>query len=630
MLTTQRALCPRCGAPLCITDGNPTVECSYCGCRALVERRLRTVEPDPSEVHPLPHLKWVEVSDTAHCAGCGAPLDYDAANPIAVCRSCATENRIHRCSDRLVSTSAEPGEDDPATLALIWKALKSPALADRVVAAGELLPWGRMNATLARRMPAIMRAIQESGPELGFALSRLVGRLLCTKEKFHHECVLESAREVVFRSDGSRALLFEIGLGPGMGLKLLLDVAEWACDRGEIGYGCTALWGANQIFQRHYDEHPVLREILLYRLPYLEGPVLGWAARMVRSQLGVAMRYPVETLLPFVDEVALERPEVAADVALSLQEEPARDQAEYSARLDRLEGLRTTVARKAALRMLHPPPAGTSLRAFRRATDLLLGMLTELTPEVVEALKGLFDSPAGIQPAVHTLVEQQGDELPEDFRRLYLERVPDCPHLSSLPVRYWQSSSRAEPLDEVYEAYRAGISLAVDEYRAQERRASEYARRLKNRSPMMAAAARCDADKVRELLASGESPDDLNEAGWSALMFAAEAGCAEVVAVLRQAGARIEVRDPEGRSVLDVASSSDVLKALGPALGEAQFQHLYALSCQRRDLELMRWSLEAGADPDILDEEGKTPLAKAIAAGDQPLVGLLREFDALE
>jgi ankyrin repeat protein len=533
----------------------------------------------------------------------------------------------------LLSAPEETEPDDPATLALIRKVVHEPELADRVVAALRLHDWGQMNSTLARHMPEIMEAIQKTDPRLGFALSEVVGRMLCNDDKCQQDCVLEAAAEVVFQAGGSRALLFAIGLGPGTGLKLLLDVAQWACQQGAIEYGCTALWGAGQILQRHYEEHDVLREILLYRVLYLDGPVLGWTVLMINSQLGVAMRYPSDMLLRFVDEAAMERPEVAVAIKHSLGEEPAADQVTYRARLERLASLQTSLGKVTALEMLHAPPEGTSLRLLRQATDLLLPMLDDeaLVPAVVGALREIFVSPIGIPQAVHDLVKKRGDDLPEDFRRLYLERVPNCKQLGELPVRYWQSSTREEPLKEAIEAWERGIRLAVDAYQDQQEWARDYERRLQNRTPLMAAATRGDVRQMAELLDQGEDADELNPAGWTAMMFAAEAGREQVVTLLQQRGASVEIRDQQSRSAFTVAAKGGhltVLACLRNSMGEQEIQQAFREAFQDGRLPIMDWALHQGADPDTLEEEARTPLILASRRGDQPMVARLLAADA--
>lgn len=410
------------------------VECSYCACRVVVERRLRTSEPEVGDPRALRRLEWEEVTSTLHCGGCGAPLDYDESQLVLVCPACKTQARVERRLRRLFSAPGDTEPDCTHTLALIRKVAHEPELADRVLAAEALQDWHRMNATLARHMPELMRAIGTADPRLGFPVARVVGRMLCTDDRFQHDCVLEAAAEV---------------------------------------------------------------------------------------------------------------------------------------------------------------------------------------------LRAVFNSPAGVPQAVHDLIRQRGDSLPEDFRRLYLEHRPDCPHLSELPVRYWQSSSQEEPLQEAVEAWRAGISQAVEAYRVQETRADDYRTRIGQRTPLMAAATRGDVRLVSELLERGEDPDEVNSSGWTALMFAAEAGRVSAVRLLLDRGADACVRDEAGRQALTVAALERhraVLDELRQAVSEADIAQVYRESFIQRNWPALEWALANDADPDTLEDEGRTPLVLASREGDLALV----------
>ena len=615
-LNVRRGLCPRCGAALSLSGSQ--VDCSFCGCTAVVERRLRTVEPDPADPRPLRRLEWVDESTAVHCVGCGRPLDAgpDSSAPnFFHCPGCDTHNKVERRLRRLLSTPQQAGPDDPHTLKLIWKAVNHEVLAERVVAAQELLEWGHMNETLARHIPDVLRTIQQSDARLAYPLARVVGRLLCTESRFYHDCVLEAAGEVLFRLDGCPALLFEIGMGPGSGLKLLMDVAQWASDQGAMEVACTALWGGSQILQRHYEEHPVLREVLLYRLLYASGPVLVWTLRMVQSRQGVAMRYPVEMLLHFFDEATLENALIADELATCIGQPEASDAVEFESRLSRFEGLRTPAARRLALSILGPPPAGISMRLLRRTTDLLIPWLDQ--PEALKALGQIFDSPAGVPQAIHDLVRQRGDSLPEGLRRLYLKKVPQTPHLSPLEPLYWESSQAVEPFALLEEEWRAGLRRAVDFYEQQQGLADDYSRRVRSRTPLMAAAT---VDRARQCLDEGHDLNEQNEQGWTALMFACEAGRADLVALYLESGACSDFRDDQGRSAFSVAAGAghlSILDLLPVSPGELQGAFRQALRDDQA--QLLAWTLAHGADPDTLEEEGRTPLIQAVLADRLPL-----------
>ena len=120
---------------------------------------------------------------------------------------------------------------------------------------------------------------------------------------------IRAAENFTFDENGSRSLLWQLGLGDGIGLKLLLDSADYAATRGGIDYACAALWAINTMMERHYARRVMLAEIVLYRLLYLRGPVQAWAMELVKGQLGLGVRFPTPTLLRFMDDCACERPE---------------------------------------------------------------------------------------------------------------------------------------------------------------------------------------------------------------------------------------------------------------------------------------------------------------------------------
>ena len=497
-----------------------------------------------------------------------------------------------------------------------------------------------MNETLALHMPEVLARLQQAPLRLAYPMAALVGRLLCTDSRFHHDCVLEAAREHLFRLDGCRALLFEIGMGPGSGLKLLLDVAQWAAEQkqpGALEYACTALWGASQILQRHYEDHPTLRQVLLYRLPYLSGPVFLWTLRMVQSRQGVSLRYSSDRLLEFIEDIAPENPGLAEELTLSVHDPEAANAVEFQSRLQRLESLCTTPARAAALRTLGPLPAGLSLKRVNQITQLLLRDLDnpQLRPHILDNLRRIVESPAGVPTLLHDLVEERQDDLPEELRRLYLQAVPDCPHLQPVPPKYWQSDSRVDPYADLEELYRAGLSRAVDDYRAQQEVANDYARRLSSRTPLMAAA---DTQQLQHWLDQGHDPNELNKQGWSALMFAAEAGEAEMVELLLQNQARPDLRDAQSRSAFTEAARAGHLAVLDVLLAhvdESEVQEAFrqALSAGPEagpalNQAVLDWTLAHGADPDTLEEDGRTPLIQAVLAQDLPLTARLLEAGA--
>lgn len=89
--------------------------------------------------------------------------------------------------------------------------------------------------------------------------------------------------------------------------------------------------------------------------------------------------------------------------------------------------------------------------------------------------------------------------------------------------------------------------------------------------------------------------------GLTPLMMAANRRCSEVALELVGAGASIASRDRADKSVLHYAVKNDLTT-------------------------LADWLLELGADPDVADSDGNSPLIEALVAGTQSTVGLLVRF----
>lgn len=177
---------------------------------------------------------------------------------------------------------------------------------------------------------------------------------------------------------------------------------------------------------------------------------------------------------------------------------------------------------------------------------------------------------------------------------------------------------------------------------------------------LIVAAQRGQAALVRLVLANGASPALTDRAGLTALHWAARRGGAECVAELLGAGAPVDARDRAGRTPLFDAvgagadphvlgllleagadpelTDADGVRALmraersqavallldrGAALEAADPRGRTALmhAVLRRDADVARALLCAGADPRRPDRDGRTPLD--LAGGDPALQALL-------
>ncbi|MFI5358003.1 MAG: hypothetical protein ACHQ4G_11780, partial [Opitutales bacterium] len=375
---TGRAQCPDCGAPLDLVDHRPFMQCGYCGCTAVVERRLRTIEPTIAEGFitadaPLDTARTLRPSqiisavaqDESHCPTCGVELEAAQTQAIRRCPSCGTQSKTERRLLRSPKADAalEAIERDAkdydirqfaATEALIAKVERGADLAVRVRAARELGEyWIHANARAARLMPRVLKVLRNCDPRLEIPLAELVGKLLCNDNIVLANAVLRAAEKFTFDVNGSHSLLRQLSLGSGIGLKLLLDTADYAGTRGAVKYACSALWGINTMIERNYAGRLRLAEIVLYRLLYLRGPVQAWAIELAQGQMGLGCRFPTPTLLHFIDDCAAERPELVPHIVRCFYDGLAATEGEYVGRFEFLKTLLTPPAKAAAIAHLY-------------------------------------------------------------------------------------------------------------------------------------------------------------------------------------------------------------------------------------------------------------------------------------
>ena len=112
------------------------------------------------------------------------------------------------------------------------------------------------------------------------------------------------------------------------------------------------------------------------------------------------------------------------------------------------------------------------------------------------------------------------------------------------------------------------------------------------RDDLMNAVIDRDVGTVARLLANGQDPNRLDNAGWSALHFAAQNNHAELAALLLANGA--------STSIVDLHGNTPLWRAV--------------FSCRGAE-ECIKVLLEAGADPDQPNNHGVSPksLAQTIA-----------------
>lgn len=505
LFRTKRGLCPACGTPLELDDDAPEVTCRFCGSPAVVERRLRKVEPEVEGV-PLrlfldataaetgdarAEIPWVRskayrqsVVERTLCPGCGEFLEWKDDSVRLDCPSCGTDCRIER---RLQAPPLDPArgiprrrrvderctadesDDDPRTEQLVFRVVTEPDPARRVALATRFEEWVFVNATAARLLPSLLGVMCGADPALQVPIGDLVTKLLCEGSRELRNATLRAIEPFVFERAVPPTLLFALGMGDGTALKMLLDAAELAHRRGDDETAYSALLAVNWIYQRRFEHHAVMGDILLYRLLYLNGPALAFALLLARRRVtGTGFYYPAETLLAFLDEAAVERPSLVPELARCFYVGLPKDEAECRHRMAFFATLRTAAAREAALREHLYPPEGAPDALYADLVALFLPLAADpaLAPAAELALKRVVDVPRTVPPAVHALVAERGRSLPVEVQRAYLRAVPETPHLSWEGLPYWQSEE--EPplppeLQALLDRWNTDLGRAVDE-----------------------------------------------------------------------------------------------------------------------------------------------------------------------
>ncbi|HMN97353.1 MAG TPA: hypothetical protein PKC43_12845 [Phycisphaerales bacterium] len=531
---------------------SPTITCRACGCEAIVERRLRTTEPelpgtplrsrfgDESEPGAAPGTgagRWIRSSQfrqgdvaAVACPGCGVTMalaEENDAVEVLRCDSCGTDARYER---RIVARPRDPSEiapaprprspdeppnlddraeDDPETEHLCWRLVTERDDALRTALALNLRRWRFVNRTSARFAPALIDRMHAAprSPLFERALADGLSLLLNHDDHRLRDAVLIGSERHLFRPGASRPLISALGLGPPIGLKLLLDGAEWAERHGDHEQAAACLNAVNWIFQRNHGAHASMGEVLLYRLLYLSGPVLAFGLGVAQRRItGTGFHFDPETLLRFVDDAAAERPALVPELVRAYYGGPPANGAALRERIAFFRSIGSLPARRLALSQhlrpaasdpaadaLHHPACAELVRLveeslfpdeLRPAADADDGGAISrqagsvdpatsprsegaaLTDAACACLRGLLAECAAIPPALEDLVARRGDELPAEFRRAYVALVPSTPRIDRAAIPPWSSpaaETQADAIAEAWAMWRRALAAVVDD-----------------------------------------------------------------------------------------------------------------------------------------------------------------------
>lgn len=473
---SKRGLCPTCGAALKLKDSERFVTCGFCGCQSAVERRLRKLDADVD----LPDLsrddagesdaRWLAAAlgesrpEMVTCPGCGSTFEGNLAHDILTCAACGTQSKVER---RMVRPKAEERalpqrrtradfdlqrrggsalKWDVETEQLVWRILNEPDPLRQVAYAQKFEEWRHINATAVYFLPHLLALAKRSDLRLADPICDCVGKLLCQEDARLYAPTLEACEPFALHPRGCTELLHEIGLGNARGMKLLLSAADVAARAGAVDYAANALWAAHYIIERNFDEHPVIAEILLYRLFYLSPPVMGWVLEVVQSGEGGYVFKDPYAMLEFIDDCAFERPGLVRFLAARPYAPEAASVEELRDRLRFVDARLSKPGKAAALVALANVAAEAPEEVLGAAVAYVEPWLDdeELREAATTLLRRYIREGEGIAPPLVQLIRRRGHSLPEIVQREVHWKLPGNTLLDREKIpRYYDSEPEA-------------------------------------------------------------------------------------------------------------------------------------------------------------------------------------------
>jgi len=495
---STRGLCPTCGAALDLRGSERFVTCGFCSGRSALQRRLRRLDGDldlpalgdgegrEEDTRALAAALGESRPQGVTCPGCGDVFEGDLAHEILTCGSCGTQCKVERRMVRPRAEERQPpqrrtvqeferqrrGESDlrwdVQTEQLVWRILNEPDFERKVALALKFEEWCFINATTVYFLPHLLKLAEESDLRLAGPLCDCVGKLLCQEDARLFAPTLEACEPFALDPRGSTEVLHQIGLGNARGMKLLLDAADAAARAGATDYAANALWSAHAIIERNFEEHPVIAEIMLYRLFYLSPVAMGYILYEMKGGYGGYVFQDPYTLLAFLDDCAFERPELVSFLATRPVATEVTDLDELERRLTFVRARLSKAGQAAALVCLANLPEEPPDEVLAAAVAFAEPWLDdgELREAATVVLRRFLKAGEGIAPPLVELVRRRGHSLPEILQRQVHWKLPenDLLDFSKIPPYYdGDPEVRFGPVvEQALEAYDGAIRDAVD------------------------------------------------------------------------------------------------------------------------------------------------------------------------
>jgi hypothetical protein len=476
----------------------------------MLERRLRKVDADVSlpelgakeddrhaDTQALAAALGPSCVEAVNCPGCGQVFEGHMAHEVLTCPSCGTQSKVerrmvrpeaqarlppqprNRADFRLQRSDESPLVWDVETEQLCYRVLTEPDFEHQVALARKFEGCGYINATTVYFLPYLLDLAKRSPLALAAPICSCVGELLCQKDASLYAPTLETCEPFALDPHGSTEFLHAIGLGNARGLKLLIASADVASRAGDIDYASNALWAANTIIERNFDQHPIIAEIVLYRLLQTSTPVLGWMLDTMSSGYGGYVFKDPYPLLEFIDDCAFERPDLVEVLTLCVRASGAANEGEVVQRLRFAEGRLSKAGKAAALKALGSISREAPSDAYGPGVEFTEKWLDdpELKDAAIANLRRYISAPHVMPPAVVAFIKRHGETLPDLIKREVFWKDPQTKLLDRAKCGLGYTSE-PEPdfppaIKAAQEAYAKGIRSAVEARREEQEKCGE-------------------------------------------------------------------------------------------------------------------------------------------------------------